>query len=198
MTRSAPPTSTLPDPCPIAFKEWAGVCAALADGRQCLILRKGGIEEGEFRPEHDAFWLYPTFVHQAEQGLRIEGPEAPADLAERVPLRALAVVEEVARVDSPESLRALEAAHVWTEESVLKKFHYRRPGLWVLGVRVYRRAEPWPVAVTPEHAGCKTWVPLADPPPTAGLVPALDDDAFARRLDDLRSALAVASRGVGA
>ena len=190
MTRSAPPAD-----CPVAFKEWAGICAALADGRQSIILRKGGIEEGDFRPEHDSFWLYPTFVHQAEQGLRIEAPEPPADIAGRVPLRALAVVAGVARVDSAEDLPALEPFHAWTTETVLKKFQYRRPGLWVLAVRAYRRADPWPVAVTPEHAGCKTWVPLADPPPTSELAPALADDAFARRLDALRTALA---RGVGA
>ena len=50
----------------IAFKEWAVICRALADGRQSLILRKGGIAEvgGVFRPEHDAFLLYPTFFHE--------------------------------------------------------------------------------------------------------------------------------------
>ncbi len=55
-------TSGIPESCAVAFKEWADVCAALLDGRQSLILRKGGIEEGPggFRPEHAAFWLYPT------------------------------------------------------------------------------------------------------------------------------------------
>ncbi|MCX7421045.1 MAG: DUF1802 family protein, partial [Planctomycetia bacterium] len=50
----------------IAFKEWAVVCAALAQGRQSLILRKGGIHEGceSFRVQHDEFWLYPTAFHQ--------------------------------------------------------------------------------------------------------------------------------------
>ena len=34
-----------------AFKEWAVICRALAEGRQALILRKGGIAEagGDFR-----------------------------------------------------------------------------------------------------------------------------------------------------
>ena len=59
--------------CAVAFKEWAGICDALGAGRQCVILRKGGIAEGPggFAPEHDAFWLYPTRVHEAEQGLRV-------------------------------------------------------------------------------------------------------------------------------
>ena len=54
-------------------------------------------------------------------------------------LRALAVVDSIAFVDQEETLAALEELHVWTEETVLKRFHYRKPGLWVLGVRVFRR-----------------------------------------------------------
>ena len=63
-----------PESCAVAFKEWAGVCDALIEGRQTIIIRKGGISEGAgpgvFVPEHAEFWLYPTWVHQAEQGLR--------------------------------------------------------------------------------------------------------------------------------
>ena len=69
----------------IAFKEWAAVCRALADGTQTVILRKGGIAEvgGEFKPEHSRFWLYPTHYHeQHRHGLK---PEAMhfLDAAER-------------------------------------------------------------------------------------------------------------------
>ena len=55
----------------IALKEWAVVCRALADGRQSLLLRKGGIAEtgGQFQIEHSRFWLYPTYVHQQAEGI---------------------------------------------------------------------------------------------------------------------------------
>src|SRR5262245_30474007 len=57
-----------------ALKEWAVICRALAEGRQALILRKGGIAEagGEFRVEHTRFWLYPTYVHQQRAGIQPE------------------------------------------------------------------------------------------------------------------------------
>lgn len=50
----------------IAFKEWAIVCRAIAEGRQTLILRKGGIAEkrGGFEVEHREFFLFPTLFHQ--------------------------------------------------------------------------------------------------------------------------------------
>src|SRR5688572_5262360 len=57
-----------------AFKEWAVICAALAQGRQSLILRKGGIDEdaGDFRVERPRFWLYPTYTHQQNVGIQDE------------------------------------------------------------------------------------------------------------------------------
>jgi hypothetical protein len=192
----------LPETCGFAFKEWAGVCTALAGGRQTLIVRKGGIAEGPrgFVPEHDVFWLYPTYVHQGEQGLRIDagareprevtplarsGAEPPGDVL----LHALAVVESITFVAREEILGALDGLHVWTEETLARRFHYRRPGLWVLGVRVFVRGEPHVLTVTDEHAGCKTWVPLDPPRETAGCAAVLSDDAFARQHERLLAAL---------
>jgi len=50
----------------IGLKEWASVCLALEEGRQTILLRKGGIHEsaGEFELEHTQFVLFPTYLHQ--------------------------------------------------------------------------------------------------------------------------------------
>jgi hypothetical protein len=185
----------LPATCGVAFKEWAGICDALVAGRQSLIVRKGGIAEGPhgFVPEHEAFWLYPTRVHEAAQGLR-DTPAGSAKPVEAPPgtvqLRALAVVDSIAFVDREETLPALRDLHAWSDETIAGRFRYRRPGLWVLGVRVFaRRGEPHLLAVTAEQAGCKTWVSLDPPPETAGAEPVLDDADFARRREQLEAAL---------
>jgi len=54
-----------------AFKEWASVCRALGQGRQILILRKGGIAEGPrgFEVTDRQFFLYPTYLHQSASGV---------------------------------------------------------------------------------------------------------------------------------
>ena len=195
-----PEPHPLPVSCAVAFKEWAGVCRALLDGRQSLILRKGGIDEalGGFRPEYGAFWLYPTRVHQAQQGLKPSvagGVEDDSDSsAGVVEILGLAVVEQIGRVDRPERLARLESLHVWTADTVEKRFHYRTPGLYVLGVRVYRRPLAWRVNVTPEHAGCKTWVPLGEGLDTIGLTPALDVATHEDMMKTLKAAL-VAGEG---
>ncbi|MFO0952648.1 MAG: DUF1802 family protein [Isosphaeraceae bacterium] len=189
---SPPDPAPLPGDCAVAYKEWGGVCSALERGLQTVLLRKGGIDEGPagFTPGYPAFWLYPTRLHQATQGLRLDGlNDAEAEDGRSVPIRTLAVVEWVGRVDRKELLGPLEPFHVWTPETVSARFDYRRPGLWVLAVRVYTLAEPIRVDVAPEYAGCKTWVPLRQPLPTSGLKPVLDASEFRRRLESLLSAL---------
>ncbi len=190
-TVTVPPTPSPPDPCPIAFKEWAGVCDALATGRRSLILRKGGVAEGGggFRPDHPAFWLYPTHVHEAEQGLRDPRPPRILEVPGMVLLDTLAVVEWVGRVERVEQLDAIADLHDWTASTILGRFRYRSPGLWALAVRAYRRPDPWPVPITSAHLGCKTWVPLEGPPPPSGLEAVLTDDQSLGRLRALRGAL---------
>lgn len=180
----------IPDPCGVAFKEWAGVCRALLDGRQTVILRKGGIAEGPngFVPEFSAFWLYPTWTHQATQGLLDPvqgGPPSPGVVS----IEALAVVRNLIRLERESDLGHLEGFHRLRPETLTQRFHYRTPGLWVLDVRVYRRPEPASVTVTPEQEGCKTWVQLEGPIPTAGLVPVLDESGALERSRRLGLAL---------
>ena len=179
----------------IACKEWSGVCLALAEGRQTILLRKGGIAEdgGLFRPEFPEFWLYPTFVHQAEQGLLPgwEGGTPRPD--ESVAIDVLARVEAVAWLDRLEDCQGLGEYHVWTDETIAKRFAYRTPGFWVLAVRVFVRESPWVVPFDPAHSGCKSWVPLDSPPDSIHLSPALSDDEAALRSAALMAALGSAA-----
>jgi len=184
--------SAIPDDCAIAFKEWAGICLALIEGRQTLIVRKGGISEGPggFAPEHRVFWLYPTHVHQAQQGLRDEVPGAPpAEPDGSVSIEAIALVERVWHLDSKEDILALTPCHVWTLETMRQRFAYKRPGLWVLGVRLYRREPAWTLHPTPEQLGCKSWVVLDAPVSTQGCRPVLGEEASQQRLQRLESSL---------
>jgi hypothetical protein len=186
--------------CGIAFKEWATVCDALLAGRQTIILRKGGIGEGTaagvFVPEHSEFWLYPTWVHQAEQGVRegVHGPTPTRTVPAGglVPIRAFVQVDFLGHVDNEQSLPALEEHHILTAETVLKRFHYRKPGLWVLGARVWRTEPGYSIPATREYLGCKTWVELEEPLTTSGAPPVLDDVRWAETRCILQGILASA------
>ena len=56
----------------IGFKEWQVVCDALAEGRQTVILRKGGIHEGRegFSFAHERFYLFPTRFHATSEQVK--------------------------------------------------------------------------------------------------------------------------------
>jgi hypothetical protein len=180
----------------IAFKEWAAVCRALADGTQTVILRKGGIAEvgGAFRPEHPRFWLYPTHYHeQHRKGIR---PEAThyLDAAETetrnpgtIRFAHYVDVADVVFVKDLERALALAEWHIWTPETVEQRFHYRSPGLYVFPVRVFAVPE---IAVPelPGYEGCKTWVELDRAMGDAG-TPVLSDAIFGQRLTAIRERL---------
>lgn len=185
-----------PETVDVALKEWAGVVRALAEGAQTLLLRKGGIDEGTggFRPEHPWFWLYPTAVHQAQQGLKppyAHGPE-PSD-PDHVPLQWLANVVQVERLDDLATVDRLDALHAWTSETIHARFQYRQPGLWLMLVRVYTLPEPFRLPVTADHAGCRSWVPLPPSVRTQGALPVLDDARFAADVRSMGFALARAT-----
>jgi hypothetical protein len=176
-----------------AFKEWAVICRGLAEGRQALILRKGGIAEegGVFKPEHARFWLYPTFVHQQEDGIKAEAASllqaADWDRPDPEILR-LAYFAEVSGtflVRNLEVALAINDLHLWSEETVRKRFAYREPGLYVLAVRVYRLRAPLILPLRPEYDGCKTWVEFDRELPTDGAIPAIDGRRYADFLEDL-------------
>jgi hypothetical protein len=181
----------------IAFKEWAVICRALALGRQSLIIRKGGIAEtgGIFTPEHSRFWLYPTHFHEQQQKGVIAAAqdllqEAEANRAPTGMLRFTHFVEvgTVTFVEKLESALALNGLHVWSSETIVQRFHYRTPGLYVLPVRVWR-AGPHEVPEQHEYAGCKTWVELSESLCTEPREGILDDDEYAKALNAIRDRL---------
>lgn len=181
--------------CDIAFKEWSAVCRALADGRQSLLVRKGGILEGPagFLPVHSEFWLLPTHFHEtpgalAESDRRYFEPAA-ADAAQTVRIDLLASVERVYRLADEAQLAALEPWHVYGSDTVRQRFAYRQPGLYVLAVRIWRAAELWQSAAWPELAGCRTWVQLPTALSTSALAPVLSAAEHAARLAALSNTL---------
>jgi hypothetical protein len=156
----------------VAFKEWAAICRALASGRQDVILRKGGIVEpgGGFRPEHAAFLLLPTFVHQAPENLIPEARDLLADIdADRPPegtvvFRHVAHVRDARRLSRLENLAAYRGRHVWSDAAVAERFHRWQDELHVLEVEVTPLPEPLTLPWHDSYGGCKSWVELGPPP----------------------------------
>lgn len=170
----------------IAFKEWAVICRALAAGKQSILLRKGGIAEtgGEFTVAHKRFWLYPTYVHQQQAGIRAEArplldeAQAARPSAGTVCLSHWAEVTGIYHVHDLTLALLLAHLHYWSEESVRQRFHYREPGIYVLAARVYRAPAVHTITETAAYQGCKSWVELAAPLDTAHSTAVLGDKDY--------------------
>ncbi len=178
----------------IAFKEWGVICAALAAGRQTLILRKGGIHEGRdgFRVAHREFWLLPTQFHAAPQALVPDAsqyfPAAPVPAGEFT-IGQLAVVVEVIELTAVEQALALAGLHLWSEETVRARFAYRRAGLFLLITRIYQTQRSLRVLETPHMAGCRSWVELPEAIDSLEVKPVLEDSVFRQAVNAIHARL---------
>jgi len=179
-----------------ALKEWAIVCQALEDGRQTLLIRKGGIQEVKdgFEVTHRNFWLFPTYVHQKATDLaptvhaEFKAIQAAGPPPGILPIRLYAEVQDVVRVGDLERLRHLADQHVLSWDCVAARFHYRnKPGVHLLVVRIYRRPEAFLLPQKTWYDGCVSWVDLDHTIDPDGCRPVLSDAEFALRAADIHA-----------
>jgi len=137
----------------------------MLDGRQTVLLRKGGIHEKRFALNAPEFVFFPTVAHGHRERLRPEYQplldDAAADSTqEAVVIRGGAKVVAAVEVNRPDALERIAEFHIWTAESVrADRLDFRpRHRLTALVVQAVPLAAPVLVERTPEHAGCVSWV----------------------------------------
>lgn len=189
-------TTTFTQP---ALKEWSAVVHALLDGRQTVLLRKGGIHERRFALAASRFLLFPTVAHSHAGRVRPEHRDlldaAAADYAEdTMTIRAGAKVVAAVEVSRPNGLDEIAGLHIWTAESVRTDRLDFRPKhrLTALVVQACPLVEPVRVARLPGYAGCTSWVSL--PVEKAWAAPVHDEAALQQIASRVRSAVADPSR----
>lgn len=188
----------LPNNCQIALKEWAVTVEALAQGRQILLVRKGGIhEEGkDFKVVHPEFLLYPTYEHQREDLLKDENQAQLQHLLalphpqEEIRFSHWAKVEELVEISEQEPLDALSPHHIWTKEYAQSRLHWKpMVSLTIMLMRVYRMERPVTVPFLPEYRGCTSWVDILSNVDLGNLEPVVSDETFQRMVDEIKGSL---------
>lgn len=173
-----------------AFKEWAIACEAMKEGRQILLIRKGGIREegGVFTVQHREFFLMPTSEHQnarllqAEWALRLEALQAQPRTTDHVTIDACAIVDTVLIARDEEQVNAALGETIWNPRYVRERFNFNPyDPLYLLVLRVYNLPQSITLPVLPEYTGCRSWITLSQPLPTQGATPAIPDAEFALR-----------------
>lgn len=183
----------------IALKEWAAAIKALREGRQILVLRKGGIveETKDFQVESRDFYLYPTYEHQKKELMKDAFKEdiditlkhwSPQDTT--VALTAYAEVAEDILVYDQEELNRLAEHHIWTDAFAEERLKWKKKNpLHVLLLRVYELERPIEIKIEPDYLGCKSWVEIAQPLPAVNKRPVLDEARFNERVQGIKDAL---------
>ena len=168
----------------ITLKEWAIICKALEDGRQTLLLRKGGIMEYRkgFEVKHNEFLLYPTFEHQSLESIKAEYKEKLKEILEEQNkytrkeidknnknsdinntniIKLFAKVEDVVEISDKVTLSKLRDYHIWSDEYVMMRMNYNpsKP-MSVLLLRIYKMKKPLIIDINDKWSGCKSWIDI--------------------------------------
>jgi hypothetical protein len=167
-----------------ALKEWAIICKALEDGRQILLLRKGGIMEYRkgFEVKHNDFLLYPTFEHQSMESIKAEYKEKLKEILEEQNkdtrkeidkdnknfnidntniIKLFAKVEDVVEISDKLILSELRDYHIWSDEYVMMRMNYNpsKP-MSILLLRIYKIKKPLIFDINDKWSGCKSWIDI--------------------------------------
>jgi hypothetical protein len=152
----------------LALKEWAAVVHALLDGRQTVLLRKGGIRERRFDIAHDRFVLFPTLAHAHAERVRPGNADVlragAEDLDEHTGaflVRAGIELVDVVGTSDAVALAELDDLHIWRPEHIEERLAFRpKHALQVLIVRAVALPEPINLVRRPEYGGCTSWLDL--------------------------------------
>lgn len=152
----------------LALKEWGAVVHALLDGRQTVLLRKGGIRERRFDVARDRFVLFPTVAHAHAERVRDGHSDVlaagAADVDEHantfVVRAGVELIDVIATADAA-GLADLVDLHIWKPEHIAERLAFRpRHPLQVLVVRAVALPRPVTLDRRPDHGGCSSWVDL--------------------------------------
>jgi hypothetical protein len=205
MPRTRPPLEPLLAAQQKALKEWAVVCRALEEGRQSVLLRKGGIieETRDFSLVERRLLLFPTYEHQDEDS--VQQPyrswfretletRPPSDV---VRISSWADVTDLFLTHDLDALLEMSALYAWSEDYIRMRMAYKpRKPMNVVVVRTWKLPEPVDVPVLEHFAGCKSWVPLESSVSLEGSSSVLNDDEHASRVVEVSAALAGAAERV--
>lgn len=182
-----------------ALKEWASAIQALENGRQIMVMRKGGIveETKHFELKSPAFYLYPTYEHQRKELIKSSDQSyVEESLAEWVPeastvrITSYAEVTQDLEIRDQEMLDRLLEYHMWTADFAESRLKWKKKDpLHVLILRVYRLQEPMEIPVLPEYNGCRSWISIPNGLVPREMTPVLNVADFAEQVQKINETL---------
>ena len=151
-----------------ALKEWATVVKALEQGKQTVILRKGGILEtaSGFNIESKKFFLFPTWEHQETKHVKPEFHEFLNSILNKKPEEGFNKISSYAEVlyekdvKSNDVINNLLPFHVWSDSYIQERRNWmpEKP-MKAVFLKIIKIPE-FNLPLQPEFSGCKSWIEL--------------------------------------
>jgi len=151
-----------------ALKEWATVVKALEQGKQTVILRKGGILEtaSGFNTESKKFFLFPTWEHQEIKHVKPEFHNFLKEVLNKKPDEGFNKITSYAEImfekdiESNDVINDLSSFHVWSDSYIQERRNWmpKKP-MKAVFLRVVKIPE-FNLPLKPEFQGCKSWIEL--------------------------------------
>ena len=150
------------------LKEWATVVKALEQGKQTVILRKGGILEtaSGFSIESKKFFLFPTWEHQEINHVKPEFHNFLNEVLDKKPDEGLNKISSYTEVlyekdvKSNDVINNLSPFHVWSDSYIQERKNWmpEKP-MKAVFLRTTKIPE-FDLSLQPEFSGCKSWIEL--------------------------------------
>jgi len=151
-----------------ALKEWATVVKALEQGKQTVILRKGGILEtaSGFNIESKKFFLFPTWEHQETKHVKPEFDNFLKEVLNNKPNEGFNKISSYAEIlfekdiESIEIINQLSSFHVWSDSYIQERRNWmpEKP-MKVVFLKTMKIPE-FDLLLQAEFSGCKSWIEL--------------------------------------
>ena len=151
-----------------ALKEWATVVKALEQGKQTVILRKGGILETSsgFKVESKRFFLFPTWEHQEPKHVKPEFHDFLNDVLNNKPnqgfnrITSFAEVLDEKDVQSNDVINALSDFHVWSDSYIEERRNWKpEKPLKAVFLKI-NRIPLIDLPLESSFEGCKSWIEI--------------------------------------
>ena len=151
-----------------ALKEWATIVKALENGKQTIILRKGGILEtaSGFEIIAKKFLLFPTWEHQEIKHVKPEYHNLLNHTLDNKPKEGYNTITSIAEVldhkdiSSNKIIDDLSPFHVWSDEYIKERINWmpEKPLKAIfLKVHTFPQIE---IPLQSDFEGCKSWIEL--------------------------------------
>ena len=151
-----------------ALKEWATVVKALEEGKQTVILRKGGILEtaSGFNIETKKFFLFPTWEHQETKHVKPEFHDFLKEVLTKKPdgdfnrITSYAEILFEKDIESNEVINNLSSFHVWSDSYIQERRSWMPEKPMKAVFLKIVKIKKFDLPLEPEFQGCKSWIEL--------------------------------------